>query len=195
MKYEIPVTEVRPGDILLCDGSGFIFSVLSFLISIFDSGWRKLKRKPWHCRLVVSGYGRAAIVLEALAGGVVEKTIDSIPLSKQRAYRWFKEPINMDFLSTWVDAHLGKPYDVMAYFSTAAQYLLRAIWNRRIPRLLDDRYTCQELIMEFCEDAGKPMQSKRDCPMITDLCKSLGIILSRKGGYKLLSVLKERKTK
>jgi hypothetical protein len=192
MNREIPLAEVRPGDILLCAGSGFIFSVLSFLISIFDSDWRKLKRKPWHCRLVVSGYGRTAIVLEALAGGVVEKPIDAIPLEKQRAFRWFNEPINADFLSKWVDAHLGKPYDVMAYFSTAAQYLLRAIWNRRIPRLLDDRYTCQELIMELAEDAGKPMASKRDCPLITDLCKALGIITSRKGGYKLLSVLKER---
>jgi hypothetical protein len=204
MNREIPLSEVRPGDFILCDLGNFslkpkstniVGPVLSFLIGIFDSQWLNLQRKPWHVRFVSKGFGLSATVCEALAGGVCEKFLDSIPLEKQRAYRWFNDPLTQDWLDKWVGEHLGKPYDVMAYFSTALQYLLRAIWNRRIPRLLDGQYTCQELVMELAEDAGKPMASKRDCPMITDLCKALGIITSRKGGYKLLSVLAERKTR
>jgi hypothetical protein len=172
--------------------AGPLAGFISFLSSIFDSQWRDLKRKPWHVRLVVSGYGRTATVLDALAKGVEEKPIDSIPLDKQQAYRWFDDSINADFLKKWVEAHIGKRYDVLAYFWTAAQYLARAIFNRYIPRLLDDKYTCWELIMEFCEDAGKPMNSKRDCPLITDLCKALGILVYTTGGHKILSVIKER---
>jgi len=192
MNRKIPIEEVRAGDIILCDKSGPVAGVISFLISLFDSQWRSLRRKPWHVRLVVSGYGRTAIVLEALGPGVEEKPIDSIPLDKQQAYRWFNEPINANFLKQWVEDHLGKPYDINAYFWTAFQYLVRHIFNRRIPRMLDNRYHCVELVMEFCEDAGKPMASKYDCPLITDLCKALGILVYTDGGHKILSVLKER---
>lgn len=201
MTYEIPISEVRPGDILLCDNGKFsmnpkntniIGPILSFFIGIFDSEWLKMKRKPWHCRLVISGYGRTAIVLEALAGGVQQKTIDYIPLEKQRAYRWFDSPINAAKLKAWVDEHEGKPYDVLIYFWTAVQYLFRALWNRRIPRLLDDKYTCWELVMEACEDFDKPMNSKRDCPLITDLCRALHIITPTTGENRTLSVIKER---
>jgi hypothetical protein len=199
MNYQIPITECRPGDLILCDlgticlkPSNIVGPVLSFLIGLFDREWHGLERKPWHCRIVVSGYGRTAVVLEALAPGVVEMPIDSIPLNKQRAYRWLDAPVNAATLKEWIDCHLGKRYDVLAYGFTALQYLLRAIWNRYIPRLLDDRYTCWELVMEFYEDSGKPMHSKRDCPLITDLCRALGLIYGRYGKRKALSVMEAR---
>jgi len=204
MYYEIPITECRPGDILLCDLGTFslkpkqtnvVGPVLSFLIGLFDAGWRTLKRKSWHCRLVVSGYGRTALVLEALAPGVVVMPIESIGLIKQRAYRWFDSPVNYDKLVTWKNEHLGKRYDVLAYAWTAIQYLFRAIWNRPIGRLLNDKYTCWELVMEFCEDFAKPMNSKRDCRLITALCRALHMIPTDTVKPKTLSVIKERKNR
>jgi hypothetical protein len=193
MGYEIPITECRPGDTILCDEAGPVAGVLSFLIGLFNNDWRTLKRKPWHCRLVVSGYGATATVLEALAPGVVNSPIDSIPLDKQHAYRWLDSPINSYNLTRWAFEHLGKRYDVLAYFWTAFQYLFRAIWNRYIPRLLDDHYTCWELVMEFYEDFGKPMHSKRDCPLITDLCYALHIMTPTLDyTNKKLSVVAER---
>lgn len=202
MYREIPMEQCRQSDVILCDvgklsfkagATNIVGPVLSFLIGLFNEDWRKLSRKPWHVRLVKSGYGTTATILEALGPGVLDKPIDSIPLSKQRAYRWFDDLPNADRHDKWCKEHLGKKYDVLAYPWTAIQYLARAIWNHYIPRLLDDRYTCWELWAEYCEDFTKPMHSKRDCPMITDICRSLGLIVR---GYsykhKVLSVLAER---
>jgi len=39
--------------------------------------------------------------------------------------------------------HLGKRDDIAIYFWTSLQYILRHYFNRRIPRLLDDRQALQ----------------------------------------------------
>jgi hypothetical protein len=192
MNREIPLSDVRPGDIILCDSAGPLAACLSFMISVFDSDWRNLQRKPWHVRFVSKGVGLNATVCEALSPVVCERRLTSIPILKQRAYRWFDDGIQQEWLDRWVYAHCGLRYDVLIYFWTAIVYLARAVWNRYIPRLLDDRYTCWELVMEMCEDAGKPMHSKRDCPLITDLCQAIGLLPKHGGEIKELSVVADR---
>ena len=192
MNREIPLTQVRPGDIILCKSGGLLATTLGTLIAVFDSDWRHLKWKPWHVRFVSRYYGTSSIVCESTADGIQENPLTSIPLERQKAYRWFDHTLDIDWLDDWVQAHLGLPYDVMVYPWTAIQYLARAVWNRRIPRLLDDRYTCWENVAEMAEDACKPLHSKRDCPMITDLCRALGILPIGYITTTKLSVVRER---
>ena len=69
--------------------------------------------------------------------------------------------------------YIGKPYDVAIYFWTGLAILIRHFFNHPIPKLLNDRFCCWELVQEFSEAMGKPIQSKYDVIIISDLIKKL----------------------
>ena len=156
------------GDIIVFRGEGFLFRVLSGILCLFDSEWRRRDFKGWHTAFISRFWDAHPIICEALAGGVTENFLDTD--REFKVYSWFDYPVDThDF----VDSHLGKKYDVAQYFFTSLQYLIRHFFNRRIPRLLDDSYTCWELLAEFARDNGKPFQVIYDCPMVTDIVRAL----------------------
>lgn len=191
----IPIANAKPGDIIAFRGTGPAFSFFSSLLCIFDGGWRKLNWKPWHMGIAWSEHDGGLLVLEATGGGVKANQKPTVELeTKCRAYGWLDEPPSSSKMAEFFDSHINKRYDVLIYVWTTAQYLFRHLFNRRIPRLLDDRFTCWELAFEFCEDMGKPISSKYDCPMITDFLRAVNEIPGYKvpKKAKVLSVIVER---
>jgi len=159
---------MQTGDIILFKGEGFLFKVLSGILCLVDKEWRQRKFKPWHVAFVSRFWDGQPVICEALIGGVQENILDD--KREYKSYHWLEIPVDPhDF----VDSHLGLKYDVAQYLFTSLQYLIRHFWNRRIPRLLDNSYTCWELVAEFVRDNGKPFQVIYDCPTINDIVRVL----------------------
>jgi hypothetical protein len=159
-------SEIRPGDIIVFQGDGFLFEVLSRLLKLFE---RNYERWGWHTAFVFAQDSYGWIICEALVGGVTTNYLDTS--RSFRVYRWFASPPWR--LREFICQYIGCRYDILLYPWTAVQYLIRHYWNRPIPRLLDNKFTCWELVAEMCESMGKPIVSKYDCPIITDILKAL----------------------
>jgi len=183
MRIEYPT--IRPGDnIIFKRSEGFgIALVLSWIIKIFYPKWDMW---GWHMAVVVapaneifvSKFNRlfkASLIVENGGWIVIESTWPVVRLNnlslmgEYRPYRWFDEPLENPLIDSFIRKYIGWRYDVLLYFWTAAAYLFRHFWNRPIPRLLDNRYTCWELAAEFDEAMGKPVCSKYDCPILPDI--------------------------
>ena len=162
----IPYDELRVGDILVFKGGGLVFEILGRILKLSERHW---DRWGWHTGFVV--YGNQ--VCESIAEGIVLSPLSKYKPEETRVYRWLDTPPTNKKINTYLKSHLGKRYDVAIYFWTALQYLIRHFWNRRIPRLLNDRFTCWENISEFCDDMGKPILSHFDCPMLPDILLEL----------------------
>ncbi len=168
----IEKSEIRAGDVIVFKGEGYIFRLCSLLFSVLDSSWRKRDWKPWHVAFLTQ---MDSIICEATAKGVVLTPLFKYEGKEWRCYRWFSEsPRDID-IARFLGYYYGKKYDVLLYFWTLVQYIFRHYWNRPIPRLLDDRFTCWELVASFAEDMGKPLQSKYDCPTLPDILNALEV--------------------
>jgi hypothetical protein len=162
------------GDIVEFKRKGFVSFFLGGILKLFDRKWDGW---GWHLAVVWEVKQEGCYVLESLAGGVeinyYPNEFFTTEPHKCRVYTILTKKPTKKFMSKFLKTHINKKYDVAIYFWTALQYLIRHYFNHRIPRLLDDRYTCWELVFEFLEEAGKPIVSKYDCPMITDFMKAV----------------------
>jgi len=164
----------KVGDIVEFKGKGSVHGILSRLIWLFERWW---DRWGWHVAFIC-GYDndRGPLICESVAGGVRVIPLREVAggYGEYRIHSWFEESPEQSKVDAYVESVLGAKYDVTIYLWTALQYLVRHLINRRIPRLLDNRYTCWENVFFFCREMGKPIQAIYDCPMITDLLKGLG---------------------
>jgi len=168
----ITIGQAKPGDILIFKGEGQPFGILSKCLKFFEPTW-----DGW-------GWHMATLTQLRLDDGkweYIEATDHGLDLNygylngdNVRVYRWFNSPPMPDAIKVWVKNHLGLPYDVAIYFWTAASYIARHFWNRPVPYLLDNRYSCWEAVFKFCKDMGKPIPSKHDCPTLIDFLKTQG---------------------
>jgi len=177
-------------DIVIYKGNGPAFRVLSWVLGLFETEWDGW---GWHMGFVCSE-GEDPDILEAVAGGVRR-----VPLSQSlgfvngcRSYSWLEPLPDQDKAEEWITKHIGSRYDIQIYFWTVVQYLFRHFLNKRIPRMLDDRFTCWELVFEFAEDMGQPIGSKYDCPILTDFLRAAGVIRADNHKPAKLSIIKER---
>jgi len=76
-------------------------------------------------------------------------------------------------MGKFLQGHINKKYDVAIYFFTALAIIIRHYFNRPIPKLLDQRYSCWELVQEFSIEMGKPILSRYDVVVIVDIIKAL----------------------
>lgn len=172
---QIELRDARCGDLVLFKGKGLIFSVLSFILCLFDCKWRRLKWKPWHVGfLTFNNYGYWELC-ESLKQGIKLTELSDYDPKDYRIYRWFHTPPTKNLILEYLGSHLHKRYDIAVYFWTGLSYLFRHFWNRPIKYLLDDRYTCWENVYHFADHCKKPICSDYDCPMINDLCQSLSV--------------------
>ncbi len=156
-------------------GGGPVFNIFNFILGALYSRWRKRDWKPWHMSIPIQRTMTGWFVMEGASpkSRIHHYSFETLDRNAVRAYKWLdKKPDSME-LGAFMSAYVGKKYDVDIYFWTAAQYLVRRFWNRRIPRLLDDRYTCWEFACEWAEANGKPFQAKYDCPFIIDILDAL----------------------
>ncbi len=182
MSFEVPNTEpLRRGDLVLFRGQGFLFSVLGFLVGLFDSAWRKYSPKPWHCAVVVKTVENEPplyYISEAWYPKVRERQFDPTT-EKCTIYRWLDTEPSYTEVDRFLGITEGCSYDVMIYFITALTYLVRHLYNKTIPRLLDDRFSCWEYLADFTFFSGKPLQAFYDVPFITDILESLEVLPRR----------------
>ena len=171
----IELKDARPGDIVLFKGKGLIFSILSSILWIFDKEWRSLKWKPWHTGFLTYKHGEYWELCESLRQGIKLTNLTDYDPKTYRIYRWFKKEPASDLILKYLGTHLHKKYDIEFYFWCTLSYLFRHYFNRPIKYLLDNRFCCWENIYHFASHCKKPIGCKYDCPLITDLCKSLDV--------------------
>lgn len=164
------IQDIQLGDIIEFKGKGPVYEILSRLIWLFERWW---DRWGWHTAFVCGEDNDGWLICEAIAQGVSVTPLKNYGL-EYRVHRWFDEPPSKRKVNAYVKSVIGADYDVAIYFWTGLQYLIRHLINHRIPRLLDNRYTCWENVFFFCYEMGNPVQAIYDCPMITDLIKVVG---------------------
>jgi hypothetical protein len=157
-------------DIVEFKREGLASTILGAVLKVFCPSWDGW---GWHLAIAWEKAYDGWIIFESTGSGVGLNLHYQKELSKKtRCYGWL-DCLDEKKMNESYQNHIGKKYDVAVYFWTAAQYLFRHFWNRRIPRLLDDRFTCWELVSEFCEEMGKPIESKYDCPMLPDILQNI----------------------
>jgi len=163
--------ELQRGDIILFRGSGPVFNFLSTLLGIFDKKWKRLKKKPWHAAFIADEVASHYTIGESVSKGVTEAWLDED--AEFKVYRWLdSEPPKYKVQKFLLDRAYDR-YDLSIYFWTALFYLVRHYFNHRIPKLLNNHFSCWELAGEFCAEMGKPLASKYDTFFITDILKAL----------------------
>jgi len=158
--------EMRPGDILIFRRAkrDYIGLVFSLLIKLFYPNWDMW---GWHMAYVIGPDLNDWIIGEATWPCVRRNHLSQ--MGEHRVYRWFSVPLPQSDIESFTSRHIGAKYDILLYPWTLAPYLVRHFWNKPVPRLLDDRFTCWEYVCEFVEAMGKPIVSKYDCPLIADM--------------------------
>jgi hypothetical protein len=102
-------------------------------------------------------------------------------------YRVTDHEITSQFKALMIRRYLHKRYDVSVYFRTAIQYIVLRVIERiqhivcpyhkftmSLPRVLNDRYTCWELVEAIDRDAGIDWCPRSRYPMITDFLDYTG---------------------
>ena len=167
---QIKTADIQPGDNLIFkrakgDYVGLFFSLL---LKLFNPNWDMW---GWHMAIIVRPDGEDWIVLEATWPCCRLNRLSN--MGECRIYRWLDVEPDKNKIADFAKAYCGKRYDILLYPWTMVQYLVRHYWNRPVPRLLDDRYTCWELATEFDEAMGKPICSKYDCPILPNIQREL----------------------
>jgi len=165
---------LEPGDILLFkrnNGDG-IAGILSWLLRQLDKCWDGW---GWHMGYVYDVFTDGSIIVaEAKIGNGVQlvkhQGINS--LGEVRIYRWV-DGFDLSVLKNFTLEHLGCAYDLACYFWTGMQLLIRRFSGRYIPRIINNRYTCWELVCDMTQAMGKPLQPTLRYPLITDMIKVL----------------------
>lgn len=166
---------IKVGDLVEFKRHGLVGAVLGGLLRLLDRKWDGW---GWHLAVIweKSDLSDGWYIMEALASGVETNYYSREYICKQcRVYHWLDQEPTEEKLAMFLKEHLNMSYDVAIYFWTTLQYLIRHFFNRRIPRMLNERFTCWELVFAFCEDMGKPIGSKYDCPMINDFIRVVGV--------------------
>jgi len=165
------IYDVKLGDIIEFKGSGPTYQVISRLLKLFERWW---DRWGWRTAFVCGRSSNGPLICHAVGGkGVVVEPL-AYNGGTWRVHTWFDKPPTQEAVDKYVNSVLGLKYDVAIYFWTMLQYVVRHFFNRRIPRLLDYRYTCWENVFFMCRQLGKPLASIYDCPLITDMIKVVG---------------------
>lgn len=158
------------GDIIEFKRQGFVSALLGGFLKLFERDWDGW---GWHLAIAWEAAHDGWFILEARHGVEINYFPNRFLKENTRFYRWLSVPPTMRKMNKFLSEHAGKSYDVTVYFWTALQYLIRHYFNHRIPRLLDDKFTCWELVFEFCDIMGKPVSSKYDCPILIDFIKAV----------------------
>jgi hypothetical protein len=165
---QIDYKDIRPGDIGVCKGSGFIYNLFKPLLKVFFPYWDGW---GWHTFFVAFKNSDGWQIFEELGTGA-----DVSPLSSfenMRFYRWF-EP-DHKLIMQFILEYQGRKYDVELYFHTLLQYLSLRFLNIFIPKVKNKKYTCWELVCEFCKFSGKELVPDKICPLLPDMIKKLSI--------------------
>lgn len=171
---EKPSPVLKPGDIIIFkrNVNSRVSRVLSWALQLLENGW---DRWGWHTGYISEVLPDGTIItVEALIGeGVKTVTYPSLEaLGDVRAYRWIDQ-LSLDALETFTKKHIGRQYDMVCYFWTIIQRILLKFSNHLIPRKMNDKYTCWELVCAMARAMEKPLQPINRYPLISDMERAL----------------------
>lgn len=163
---------MKTGDIIEFKRGKFfsVSGILGNLLMIFDHKWDGW---GWHVAFAWEKAYLGWYILEATRQGVMINFYSNEYLSKNTRYwEWYLEYPDQEKLDKFANSVMGKKYDIAIYFFTAIAIIVRHYFNRPIPKLLDHRFSCWELVAEGCADFGWPVVSKYDVIILPDLIRS-----------------------
>jgi hypothetical protein len=164
---------MKVADIVEFKRKGFMSWFLGGLLKLFNPSWDGY---GWHLAILWQPGYDGWYILEATGQGVRKNWYDRTYLQKNtRIWSWLDEAPLDGYMKTFLARHINKRYDVGIYFWTALAVIIRHYINRPIPKLLDDRFSCWELVQEFTSAMGKPILSPYDVVIITDIIRALKV--------------------
>ena len=162
--------QMKKADIIEFKRNGFVSKVLGNLLGLFERDWDKF---GWHVGFAWEKVTGGWYILEATSSGVSANYYHNGYLKKNvRYWEWFIDYPEQEVMGKFAHETVGKKYDVAIYFWTAVAIIARHYFNRPIPKLLDKRFSCWELVAEGCDDFDQPIVSKYDVIILTDLIKA-----------------------
>lgn len=158
-------------DIIEWRRRGFVSWFLGGVLKLFERDWDGW---GWHMGIVWSRLGRGCHIMEATNEGTrINYYRYKYLRENTRCYEWLEGEPDLVKMQAFKVSHIGRKYDVAVYFFTAIQYLFRHFVHIRLPLILNDRYSCWELVDEFCDEMGKPWAPKYGFPLLTDFLKAV----------------------
>ncbi len=169
---EISEKDIEVGTLVLFEGSGFLFNVLSGALSVFDSDWRKVKPKYWHVGFISrKDPDKGWLICESLAGGIQENPVNIY--KGAHYFKWFDSPPDLDKVKNYVDSHLKLPYDALAYVWVILATIGNKVFRVNIGRWQNESYMCWENLEEFCLWMNKPVEKRNRTITICDIYKAI----------------------
>lgn len=157
------MSEIKVGSIIAWRGNGFLFIVLSFILSLVDPAWRRRRWKPWHLSFVIKKLADDDwLICEATWPRVRTmplSVLDQIYKGDFRVIDWFGKPVSQGKVSTFVKERIGAKYDALVYVFTIIQYIIYKYSHIQLGRYNDGAYMCWEITAEFCEVMGEGWES------------------------------------
>jgi len=162
---------MRPGDLIEFKRGGLVSAVLGGLLKLFERDWDGW---GWHVAIAWERTYNGWYILEAIGPGVKTNYYSDATLkARTRSYHWLDKEPTVEAMGQFLQTHIDRAYDVAVYFWTGLAIIIRHYFNRPIPKLLDQRFCCWELAAEFFADMGKPIVSKYDVIIITDILRAI----------------------
>lgn len=161
----------RVGDLVLFDGAGPTFTILSWLLGRFDPAWKKAPRKPWHTGFLSKKDDAGNWwVSEARGGvGITESPLNEFK-DKYLVFRWFDVEPDAKRVQHFINEYRGEKYD--AFFG----YLFVIIWYfwKWWPFIIDYKWMCWEWTWFFALQFGQPIDNIHKYPLITLIMDKVG---------------------
>jgi hypothetical protein len=165
MIRRINFSEIRPGDVLVFKGKGFLFECLSKIIKLKVHDWDKW---GWHMAPVVE----VDTFMDAQLPKLKLSKISDYNPKNIRAYRIKETEPEQSQLDDFVNYTLGRSYDWLVYFLTAFAILLRPKID--FPRVINRTYDCWETAWEFADFIDADITHEYNYPFITDMIHLAG---------------------
>jgi hypothetical protein len=173
--YNVIKTDIREGDIVVFQGDGLLFKVLSTALAWFDPYYQSTpKPRKWHVG-VISRYDLEDgwMVLEATGSGVQENPLYIYDPQYYQIYHWFDTVIDPVKRNEFLRNNLGKKYDSLAYVWVIIATLANRLLGLNIGRWQNNNMLCWEVLESFDEYMGKPMYKDYRTITISDILKAL----------------------
>ena len=162
---------MKSGYIVEFKRKGFTATLLGGLLKLFEPSWDGW---GWHLAIAWERAYQGWLLLEATASGVMLNFYEDKFLEQNtRSWKWLDKTPTRAEKDKFFEEHTLKRYDIAIYFWTSLAIITRHYFNRPIPKLFDDRWSCHELIQDYAEVMGKPIVSRYDVVIITDIIKAL----------------------
>jgi hypothetical protein len=168
------ITEPKLGSVVVFEGDGFAWRVLSTLLGWFYPEYNKFKPKPWHVGFIsrydpVSGW----LIAEATGKGVQENPLSDYDAQYYKLYDWLDELPDPRDIRAFLSWRKGCPYDAQAYVWVTLACLAKKLLGINIGRWRNNSYMCWELVEEFAERMDKPFCKDNRTITIVDIIKRL----------------------